>query len=292
MPHTSRKKRPTTSKRLQIADPSSGWTHITTTAHSSSSHSPSTSHKNNTIDELLPAESPPKLTLPILQSQFATHKQKYDLSATAQTLRSTIQNIFFHRNHPDDNNDNSNDNSDTQPPTEIICIGLGSLSGLLRGGWVDRRRVSMYQLAALVGIIECFETRGKTIPIYAQDPVFNTLDKALLSSLNITVVESPRAFEAVGPRTLLFCPGVERVHLKDMMVRGPGVVVSSCDDDDVYSSLSIGHGGRGDNHDGDGDGNGGDDSNEKREVRTRQGVKLPLFEEQESAFWGVGVYHY
>lgn len=141
MPHTSRKKRPTPNKRLQIADPSSGWTHITTTAH--------TSHKSNTIDELLPAESPPKLTLPTLQSQFTTHKQKYDLSATAQTLRDTIQKTSFHARHP-------TDNSDIHPPTEIVCIGLGSLSGLLRGGWVDRRRVSMYQLAALVGIIECF----------------------------------------------------------------------------------------------------------------------------------------
>ncbi|PLB37927.1 SRR1 family protein [Aspergillus candidus] len=276
MPHTSRKKRPTNTKRLQISDPSSGWTHITTTAHSSS-----TSNKNNTIDELLPAESPPKLTLPILQSQFATHKQKYDLSATAQTLRSTIRNIFSHHNHPDD--DDGNDNLNKQLPTEIICIGLGSLSGLLRGGWVDRRRVSMYQLAALVGIIECFDT--KRIPIYAQDPVFNTLDKALFSSLNITVVESPRAFESVGPRTLLFCPGAERAHLKDMMLRGPGVVVSSCDDDEILSNLNIGHDGNG--H----DDNGGDD-NEKKEAKTRQGVKLPLFEEQESAFWGVGVYYY
>lgn len=65
-----------------------------------------------------------------------------------------------------------------------------------------------------------------------------------------------------------------------MMLRGPGVVVSSCDDDEILSNLNIGH-----------DGNGGDD-NEKREAKTRQGVKLPLFEEQESAFWGVGVYYY
>ncbi|PLN86382.1 hypothetical protein BDW42DRAFT_159152 [Aspergillus taichungensis] len=282
MPHTSRKKRPTTTKRLQIADPSSGWTHITTTAHSSKS----TSHKNTTTDELLPAECPPKLTLPILQSQFTSHKQKYDLSATAQTLRDTIRNIFFH--HHSHLTDSGNANSDTQLPTEIVCIGLGSLSGLLRGGWVDRRRVSMYQLAALVGIIECFETQDTKISIYAQDPVFNALDKALLSSLNITVVESPRAFELVGPRTVLFCPGAERVHLKDMLVRGPGVVVSSCDDEGIFSSVDVYR--RGNGHDGN-DGNVDDDHGE-REVKTRQGVKLPLFEEQESAFWGVGVYYY
>lgn len=36
----------------------------------------------------------------------------------------------------------------------IVCIGLGSPSGFLRGGWVDRRAVSMYQLAALASILE------------------------------------------------------------------------------------------------------------------------------------------
>ena len=70
-----------------------------------------------------------------------------------------------------------------------------------------------------------------------------------------------------------------------MLLRGPGVVVSSCDDDGVYSSVDVCRQGNGhDGNDGDGD--------EKREVKTRQGVKLPLFEEQESAFWGVGVYYY
>lgn len=64
-----------------------------------------------------------------------------------------------------------------------------------------------------------------------------------------------------------------------MLLRGPDVVVSSCDDDGVYSSVDVCRQGTG--HD-----------DEKREVKTRQGVKLPLFEEQESAFWGVGVYYY
>jgi hypothetical protein len=36
----------------------------------------------------------------------------------------------------------------------IVCVGLGSPSGFLRGGWVDRRAVSMYQLAALASILK------------------------------------------------------------------------------------------------------------------------------------------
>lgn len=40
----------------------------------------------------------------------------------------------------------------------IICIGLGSPSGFLRGGWVDRRQVSLVQVAALVRIKELFRS--------------------------------------------------------------------------------------------------------------------------------------
>jgi hypothetical protein len=38
------------------------------------------------------------------------------------------------------------------PIDAIVCIGLGSPSGFLRDGWVDRRSVSLYQLAALASI--------------------------------------------------------------------------------------------------------------------------------------------
>lgn len=40
----------------------------------------------------------------------------------------------------------------------IISIGLGSPSGFLKGGWVDRRTVSMYQLAALVSLQDLYCT--------------------------------------------------------------------------------------------------------------------------------------
>ena len=43
----------------------------------------------------------------------------------------------------------------------IVCVGLGSPSGFLRDGWVDRRSVSMYQLAALESIKLLLERNGK-----------------------------------------------------------------------------------------------------------------------------------
>lgn len=43
----------------------------------------------------------------------------------------------------------------------IVCVGLGSPSGFLRDGWVDRRSVSMYQLAALESIKLLLQRSGK-----------------------------------------------------------------------------------------------------------------------------------
>lgn len=48
----------------------------------------------------------------------------------------------------------------------IVCIGLGSPSGFLRGGWVDRRSVSLYQLAALVCVMELISKSIDAISIF------------------------------------------------------------------------------------------------------------------------------
>lgn len=61
-----------------------------------------------------------------------------------------------------------------------------------------------------------------SIPAYAQDPVFNTLDCALLDGMGITVVDHPVGFESVTRNTLLFCPGAERKHLELVLPSNPG----------------------------------------------------------------------
>lgn len=52
------------------------------------------------------------------------------------------------------------------PLENIVCIGLGSPSGFLRGGWVDRRSVSLYQLAALVCVMELISKSIAAISIF------------------------------------------------------------------------------------------------------------------------------
>ncbi|BCR94697.1 SRR1 family protein [Aspergillus luchuensis] len=300
MPHTSRKKHPhpnntlQAQKRLQITDATTGWTHVTTSGKArrcarttkdqqSQSQFQSPTEEEKEPETFHPAEAPPTTTLDSLKSQFTQIQRTWKESTTCDVVGRTLHNIFLppQLQSRELNTDNTQPQSHTTTENKhngigtgidsIICIGLGSPSGFLRGGWVDRRLVSLYQLAALVDVIASISSSSSsaadpTIKTYAQDPVFNTLDTALLSSLDITVLESPHAFEKVTPRTFLFCPGAERTHLEQLLALDPAFVFGGPLEDvesEVVSAF----------------------------VKRRGSVRLPLFEAQEHAFWNMRVYY-
>ncbi|KAJ5913349.1 hypothetical protein N7504_002232 [Penicillium tannophilum] len=229
MPHSTRTKRPSplTQKRLQVTD-DDGWTHVTTggnarrtvrgtkgskkTSSSDRAGAIATTEAVESDPVLSPAEAPGRLTLEELQAQYAAHRDTWTGSETWKKLEKVL----------DERAQLAQDESSGLGAVDrIVCIGLGSPSGFLRDGWVDRRSVSMYQLAALERIKERL---GSSVPVYAQDPVFNTLDCALLDAMGITVVEHPVGFESVTRNTLLFCPGAERKHLELVLPSNPGFV--------------------------------------------------------------------
>ncbi|RAK82937.1 hypothetical protein BO79DRAFT_212217 [Aspergillus costaricaensis CBS 115574] len=296
MPHTSRKKHPhpnntlQAQKRLQITDATTGWTHVTTSGkarrcarttkdqQSQSQFQSPTKEESETTETFHPAEAPPTTTLDSLKSQFTQIIQRtWKESSTCDVVGRTLHNILLpqlqSRESNTDNTEQSHttiENKNTELGIDsIICIGLGSPSGFLRGGWVDRRLVSLYQLAALVDVVASISSSSSsdpTIKTYAQDPVFNTLDTALLSSLDITVLESPLAFDKVTPRTFLFCPGAERTHLEQLLALDPAFVFGGPLEDvesEVVSAF----------------------------VKRRGSVRLPLFEAQEHAFWNMRIYY-
>lgn len=225
-------------RRVQVTD-EDGWTHISNTNSIQSSTSmrrkkkqPMTDGaaddseinseslttagrpslcKSKTNYTLSPSETPPSLTLDGLRKTFQTHSQTWKSSQTWQQLKATLSKDVF-------------GSSGIQLQIEnIVCIGLGSPSGFVQGGWVDRRSVALYQLAALVSMIdllrECRQQNenpqrcNEEIGLFAQDPVFNALDIQLFASLGIEVVSSPQGFNAVTANTFLFAPGAERRHL-------------------------------------------------------------------------------
>lgn len=172
MPHTSRKKRPAapTQKRLQVTD-DDGWTHVTSSTNvrrvlrgthprPNEQVSPSKTDaqaqaqgqaQDPTEAEpvLSPAEAPARLTLEELQAQYRSHREKWVDSETWTRLERQLGERIAELG------DSSIPRSAPGGPIDaIVCIGLGSPSGFLRGGWVDRRSVSMYQLAALESIAQ------------------------------------------------------------------------------------------------------------------------------------------
>lgn len=133
MPHTSRPKKPTTQKRTTVTDPS-GWTHVT-----NGGNVRRVIRRQNTQEPILvPAEAPGRLTLSDLQTQFQTHRERWEGSESWSKVTGVLDQRLKERGDA--------------PVDAVVCIGLGSPSGFLRDGWVDRRAVSLYQLAALASI--------------------------------------------------------------------------------------------------------------------------------------------
>lgn len=155
-------------KRLQVTD-SSGWTHVTTTSRarrilsSTSTTTKNTTNKDtDTKETLQPAEPPQDLTLETLEAQFRKHYERWQAAESWGVVREAVMPLSPPTPTPTDKKNTHTIPQDpgttrTEPNGQvqsIISIGLGSPSGFLRGGWVDRRQVSMDQLAALVSIKE------------------------------------------------------------------------------------------------------------------------------------------
>ena len=178
-------------KRLQVTD-SSGWTHVTTTSRArripttTTTTTNTTRNKNTATDTkepLQPAEPPQNLTLSALSAQFQKHYERWQDSESWGVVRGVVQSLSppvptstpTSTDTDTDKNTNPEDPGTKRPQNgqiqSLISIGLGSPSGFLRGGWVDRRQVSMDQLAALVSIRELlglFPLQHKYIYIYTE----------------------------------------------------------------------------------------------------------------------------
>jgi SRR1 len=114
-------------------------------------HTPVNPSDGELLSKLYPAEAPARLTLDELKKEYERHRQRWKSSSTWKILERSLV-------------PQSHDNRQVlgcscrainlDRVDNVICIGLGSLSGFGRGGWVDRRSVSLYQLAALDCILE------------------------------------------------------------------------------------------------------------------------------------------
>ncbi|KAJ5836678.1 hypothetical protein N7447_002704 [Penicillium robsamsonii] len=286
MPHTSHTSRPKrqTQKRIQVTD-DDGWTHVAsggnvrrvmrTRPRDTTAKEPEGISSDQPEPTLTPAEAPGRLTLSELQAQFQTHRERWESSESCTRLAGALDERL--RKAQEQTSSDAASAASTQltegnPSAPclvdaIVCIGLGSPSGFLRDGWVDRRAVSLYQLAALATIKDqVASTTSSNLKVYAQDPVFNTLDESLLAALNITVIKHPEAFSHITTNTMLFCPGAERKHLELLLPSKPwllfGGPLEHADAGGVLQGYVDGAG----------------------------SYRLPVFEALEHAFWNMRLY--
>lgn len=135
-----------TPRRTQVVD-DDGWTHVVSTSkrpqHRKGKGKGKMTTKENSLplqeDVLVPAEAPDGLTFEQLKEKFQKHLERWESSRTWLRLKENLGSAQL--------------KAVSQTLEQCVCIGLGSPSGLLRGGIVDRRAVSMYQLAALASLL-------------------------------------------------------------------------------------------------------------------------------------------
>ncbi|KAL8647483.1 MAG: hypothetical protein Q9210_005534 [Variospora velana] len=219
---TRKKKPPPHPKRIQVTD-SDGWTHIRR------SHSKTTSNKHaccssSSSKKLHPSSVPTGQTLLDLRNTHAHYRSQWLSSPCHLALQDLLRNdlpLF----------------SSSRFIDRCIILGLGSLS--------NGRRSSWWELVFFETLLETIfhhpshdhrETPDRKLgetAIYAQDPVFNDLDRGFLEDLGYTVVSDPAAFDLTTASTLLFAPHLEvEVYAKALGKAKPrlcvGTVMEEC----------------------------------------------------------------
>ena len=134
MPHTTRKKKPTQPKRLTVED-ADGWTHVTKGIAKAKQYQLPPSE-----DVLVPAEIPDGLTLEKAKVKYQQSKDVWDQSVACMRLEQTLKRRLAAH--------------DDLLITNCVCLGLGTLTGLTKTNWADRRLASQYQLAALQTVLK------------------------------------------------------------------------------------------------------------------------------------------
>jgi hypothetical protein len=120
-------------------------------------------------------------------------------------------------------------------------------------------------LSFKIADVACLGKSTPALQAFAQDPVFNAHDKSLLTSLDITVLNHPHAFEKVSPTTLLYCPGAERTHLEQLLAYTPALVFGGPLEDVESEAV-------------------------RQFMESGRSIRIPLFEELEHSFWNMRVY--
>ncbi|KAF8477065.1 hypothetical protein BDZ91DRAFT_708613 [Kalaharituber pfeilii] len=115
--------------------------------------------------------------------------------------------------------------------TKCVCLGLGSLDSDIP----YRDCHSGYQLALLESLMEVFGWKSSSVDgtvqklggveLYAQDPVFNEIDKRILTEIvGFNIVETPLGFERIDSLTFVYAPHLSNTLYARALTKRPMLV--------------------------------------------------------------------
>ncbi|KAI0010833.1 hypothetical protein F4779DRAFT_276169 [Xylariaceae sp. FL0662B] len=167
-----------------------------------------------------PIPIPRTLSLSVsdIEKDYARTREQWTASSCHQQLKA----LLVSRGSP-------------SPISQAICLGLGSFDPD-DGAWEAKRRAHV-QLAAFLSITEHLSLRRsgddddagpRPVHCLFQEPLFTVADRAFIRSLGHEVTETPAAFEAVGPGTLVFGVHLYReVYARAIAAHTPAMFVGT-----------------------------------------------------------------
>ena len=266
MPHTSRKHRgPWHSKRVNV-EGDDGWTVVATTSQPPRKPAPLLPTPGG------PAPIPSGCSLETIAVEYEKYQKIWQLSKSGAGVSGILDRV---------------------PKGRLmsgVCLGLGSIVDPIS------KKHALYQLAALMSIvsslgessqgcslIEASEndvepSRDSPMTLFAQDPIFNALDIDFLSSLDVTTVESPDAFDMIAESTFVYAPHCERsFFFPGIIGRDPSLVICNSMEQSISGQMS------------------GSISAEDKAIaqgflRGRVSYEFPVFHEDETVFNDLRIY--
>jgi hypothetical protein len=214
MPHTSRKKRPSHAKRQEVIG-EDGWTRVVTTA------------KKRDVDTLTasfaregyngwPTEASEDMTIDLVTSRFNILKRRWLLSASHAALCAALKRQLPPPLVQNVSGDTAENQHSSRSVSRTFLLGSGSFSSLHFGS-TSRQYVSVLQLAVFVSLTEAIEAaqgEGLKVKMYAQEPMYNTLDKEFLKSLGIDAMPVSEGWAVLDQsgkdgHVFVYAPGAE-----------------------------------------------------------------------------------
>ena len=165
-------------RTLQTSD-DNGWTHIIKSKKTTPPTAPTSKYQQYAN---LEAVEPGRIDT--LHERLQYYRDKWSQSSKAKALAKIVDQFFLFE--------------PTLTIEKIVCIALGSPSGGRPSTWK--------QLGCLMDL------RARYFPtaeVVFQDPVFSETDRLFFRELDISVVDSPNAFEEIHGQTFLFAPHCE-----------------------------------------------------------------------------------